>query len=68
MKTKETKTEFINRVMGLNFKSIQGKYSFCNDERRHVLFSLDLRHGEDSNLILDKPKNGSYLSSSCSWQ
>jgi 5-methylcytosine-specific restriction protein A len=54
MKTKETKTEFINRVMGLNFKSIQGKYSFCNDERRHVLFSLDLRHGEDSNLILDK--------------
>ncbi|MDA3917464.1 MAG: HNH endonuclease [Deltaproteobacteria bacterium] len=52
MKTKETRTNFINRMMGLDFKSIQGKYSFCNDERRQVLFSLDLKHGENSGLIL----------------
>ncbi len=60
MKTKETRTKFINRVMGLNFKSIQGKYSFCNDNRRQILFSLDLKHGEKSGLILSPKwaKNG----------
>lgn len=60
MKTKETRTEFINRVMGLNFKSIQGKFSFCNDNRRQILFSLNLTHGENSGLILSRKwaKNG----------
>lgn len=60
MKTKETKTNFINRVMGLKFKNIQGKYSFCNDERRQILFSLDLSNGENTDLILSQkwPKKG----------
>lgn len=40
--------------MGLNLGSIQGKYSFCNDERKQVLFSLDSKHGEGSTLILSK--------------
>ncbi len=52
MKRKETRTEFVNRVMGLNFKSIQGKFSFCNDNRRQILFSLNLTHGENSGLVL----------------
>lgn len=51
---KETRTAFINRVMGLDLGSIQGKYSFCNDERKQVLFSLDSKHGKDSTLILSK--------------
>src|SRR5690606_25794458 len=38
--------------MGLTLGSIQGKYSYCNDERKQVLFSLNLSHGEDSTLIL----------------
>ena len=50
----ETRTEFINRVMGLNFKNIQGKYSFCNDERKQVLFSLDSTNGKNSDVILSE--------------
>jgi len=49
---KESKTEFVNRTMGLSFRSTQGKYSFCNDDRRQVLFSLDVKGGEDDDLIL----------------
>jgi 5-methylcytosine-specific restriction protein A len=57
---KESKTNFINRVMGLSFKSTQGKYSFCNDERKQVLFSLNLSNGEENNVILSPnwSKNG----------
>ncbi|WP_392339849.1 HNH endonuclease [Moritella marina] len=49
---KETRTQFVNRVMGLTFGGTQGKFSFCNDIRKQVLFSLNLSHGEDSDLIL----------------
>lgn len=49
---KETRTNFVNRVMGLSLGSIQGKYSYCNDERKQVLFSLNVSHGEDTTLIL----------------
>lgn len=57
---KETRTEFINRVLGLNLGSIQGKYSYCSDEKKQVLFSLNLSHGETSDLILSHEwsKNG----------
>lgn len=47
----ETKTGFVNRVMGLSFKSIQGKYSFCDDVNKKVLFSLDLKDC-DNDIIL----------------
>ncbi|MCU8141135.1 HNH endonuclease [Vibrio vulnificus] len=49
---KETQTTFVNRVMGLNFKSTQGKYSYCNDETKQVLFSLDTTN-ETLDVILD---------------
>ncbi|KAA8679666.1 HNH endonuclease [Vibrio gigantis] len=49
---KETQTAFVNRVMGLNFKSTQGKYSYCNDETKQVLFSLDTTN-VDHDVILD---------------
>jgi 5-methylcytosine-specific restriction protein A len=48
---KETRTSFVNRVMGLSFKSTQGKYSYCNDDRKQVLFSLDSPNGD---VILNK--------------
>lgn len=48
----ETRTEFVNRVMGLSLGSIQGKYSYCNDERKQVLFSLNISNRKNSNLIL----------------
>lgn len=51
---KETKTNFVNRVMGLSFKSIQGKYSFCDDENKKVLFSLDIA-GDDGNDVILNP-------------
>ncbi|MFZ3446361.1 HNH endonuclease [Vibrio harveyi] len=56
----ESRTSFVNRVMGLSFKSTQGKYSYCNDERKQVLFSLDSANGESSQLILSESwsKNG----------
>ncbi len=50
--TKETQTAFVNRVMDLNFKSTQGKYSYCNDDTKQVLFSLDTTN-ENTNVILD---------------
>lgn len=48
----ETRTEFVNRVMGLSFQSTQGKYSYCSDSKKQVLFSLNSSNGEDSDLIL----------------
>lgn len=48
----ETKTEFVNRVMGLSFKSIQGKYSFCDDINKKILFSLDVGSKDDNDIIL----------------
>ncbi|UPW20107.1 HNH endonuclease [Agarivorans sp. TSD2052] len=50
--SKESRTSFVNRVMGLNLGATQGKYSYCNDTKKQVLFSLDLSNGEDSDLIL----------------
>lgn len=57
---KESRTSFVNRVMGLSFSSTQGKYSYCNDARKQVLFSLDIAKREDNNLILSPTwsKNG----------
>lgn len=49
---KETRTQFVNRIMDLQLKSIQGKFSYCNDNTKSVLFSLNQAHGTDSNLIL----------------
>jgi 5-methylcytosine-specific restriction enzyme A len=54
---KETRTGFVNRVMGLSFISTQGKYSYCNDDRKQVLFSLDSPNG-DVILSKDWSKNG----------
>jgi 5-methylcytosine-specific restriction protein A len=48
----ETRTDFVNRIMGLSLGGIQGMYSYCNDQTRRVLFSLNQVHGEDSHLIL----------------
>lgn len=48
----ETKTEFVNRFMDVPFKSIQGKYSFCNETDQKVLFSLDVGGNEDNDVIL----------------
>lgn len=48
----ETRTSFVNRIMELSLGSTQGKFSYCNDETRRILFSLNLSHGADSNLIL----------------
>ncbi len=48
----ETRTDFVNRIMGLSLGGIQGMYSYCNDQTRRVLFSLNQAHGEDSHLIL----------------
>ncbi|MGF1684967.1 HNH endonuclease [Photobacterium minamisatsumaniensis] len=53
----ETRTGFVNRVMRLSFKSTQGKYSYCNDDRKQVLFSLDSSNG-DVILSPDWSKNG----------
>jgi 5-methylcytosine-specific restriction protein A len=39
--TNETKTSFVNRVLGLSLKSVQGKYSFCNDSKKQILFGLN---------------------------
>lgn len=57
---KESRTSFVNRVMGLSFSSTQGKYSYCNDQVKQVLFSLDSSNGEGSDLILSPKwsKNG----------
>lgn len=44
--TKETRTDFVNRVMGLSFKSTQGKFSYCSDSKRQVLFSLNSINGD----------------------
>jgi 5-methylcytosine-specific restriction protein A len=57
---KELRTSFVNRVMGLSFSSTQGKYSYCNDQSKQVLFSLDSSNGEGSDLILSPKwkKNG----------
>ncbi|WP_318476735.1 HNH endonuclease [Photobacterium leiognathi] len=46
---KESRTAFVNRIMGLSFKSTQGKYSYCNDTKKQVLFSLNSANG---NVIL----------------
>lgn len=43
---KESRTSFVNRVMGLTFKSTQGKYSYCNDLKMEVLFSLNKGNGD----------------------
>ncbi|GAB2597810.1 HNH endonuclease [Nitrincola alkalisediminis] len=42
----ETRTEFVNRVMGLSFQSTQGKYSYCNDSKKQILFSLNAENGD----------------------
>lgn len=46
--------------MGLSFKSTQGKYSFCNDEKKKVLFSLNISNEGAEDIILDPKwsKNG----------
>tara|TARA_R110002033_G_scaffold38017_2_gene77248 strand:+ start:1154 stop:1903 length:750 start_codon:yes stop_codon:yes gene_type:complete len=44
--TKETRTNFVNRTMGLSYKSIQGKYSFCSDVKKQILFSLNFPNGD----------------------
>ena len=49
---KESRTSFVNRVMGLSFKSTQGKFSYCNDDKKQVLFSIDAANGEKNDLIL----------------
>jgi len=56
---KESRTSFVNRVMGLTLRSTQGKYSYCNDQTKQVLFSLNSSN-EDSDLILSPKwsKNG----------
>lgn len=43
---KESRTSFVNRVMGLSLKSTQGKYSYCNDNKKEVLFSLNKGNGD----------------------
>lgn len=43
---KETRTNFVNRVMGLSFKSTQGKFSYCSDSKRQLLFSLNSINGD----------------------
>ncbi len=50
--TKESRTSFVNRMMGLSFKSTQGKYSYCSDAKKQVLFSLDCSNDLNNNLIL----------------
>lgn len=62
---KETRTQFVNRVMGLSLDRIQGFKSYCNDERRQVLFSLDLSNVKDANVILSSKwaKNNKYTHS-----
>ncbi|RZG16216.1 HNH endonuclease [Pseudoalteromonas sp. CO342X] len=42
----ETRTQFVNRVMGLSFKSTQGKYSYCSDSKKQILFSLNVGNGD----------------------
>lgn len=42
----ETRTEFVNRVMGLSFQSTQGKYSYCSDSKKQILFSLNVGNGD----------------------
>ena len=48
---KESRTSFVNRVMGLTLGSTQGKYSYCNDQTKQVLFSLNSTN-KDNDLIL----------------
>lgn len=57
--TKESRTSFVNRVLGLTLGSTQGKYSYCNDQTKQVIFSLDSSN-DDSDLILSPKwsKNG----------
>lgn len=43
---KETRTNFVNRILGLNLGSIQGMYSYCSDTKRQILFSLNAQHGD----------------------
>ena len=37
----ESKTSFVNRTLGLSLKSVQGKYSFCSDSKKQILFGLN---------------------------
>lgn len=57
---KESRTSFVNRVMGLSLGSTQGKYSYCNDQTKKILFSLNSSNGEGNDLILSPKwsKNG----------
>ena len=43
---KETRTNFVNRILGLNLGSIQGMYSYCSDTKRQILFSLNAPNGD----------------------
>ncbi|WP_206674610.1 HNH endonuclease [Rheinheimera pleomorphica] len=47
----ESRTSFVNRVLGLTLGSTQGKYSYCNDQTKQVLFSLN-SNNKDRDLIL----------------
>lgn len=56
--TKQSRSSFVNELLGLNFKSTQGKYSFCSDEKKIVLFGLDISNdNEEKNLILSPDWN-----------
>lgn len=50
--TNESRTDFVNRVLGLSLRSTQGRYSYCNDHARRVLFSLDVANLAFGDLIL----------------
>ncbi|MDF0536024.1 HNH endonuclease [Shewanella sp. A32] len=54
---KESRTSFVNRVMGLSFNGTQGKYSYCNDETKQILFSLNSSN-DDPYLILSPDWHG----------
>lgn len=43
---KESRTSFVNRILGLSFKSTQGKFSYCSDSKKQVLFSLNHGNGD----------------------
>ena len=59
----ESRTSFVNRVMGLALGSTQGKYSYCNDQTRQVLFSLDSTDEDNDVILSSKWKRNGYAHS-----
>jgi 5-methylcytosine-specific restriction protein A len=43
---KETRTNFVNRTLGLSYKNVQGKFSYCSDANKQILFSLNIPNGD----------------------